>query len=286
MKKKKRKNDKNPIPNNLSLFDHLVMSISTSSFHQEKEAHPGKKQKMSDGSEAAEDMDLGEQNKNCDNCGKIGDHRTEDCRSGIYGRSRKYDQNTIRFRNLSEDTHRDQLGWLCSNYGTVARAAGPEIKGMKDQGLVAFENKKDAQIAIQKLNGSTYKGRVITVEWALKDNAPDIQETKCRYCGKIDEHSDKHCPLVVFNPTIGKYVHSTLHFRNFAGDTDRSDISWLCRNFGELACVFEPGLYFEGDQGLAVAFENKEDAQKAIQKLNGLLYKGRVITVEWAKEKN
>ncbi|KAI3930440.1 hypothetical protein MKW92_043701 [Papaver armeniacum] len=254
------------------------MSISTSSFHQEKEAHIGKKQKMGDGSEAAEDMDLGEQTKNCDNCGKIGDHWTKDCRSGIYGRSRKYDQNTIRFRNLSEDTHRDQLYWLCSNYGTVARAAGPEIKGMKDQGLVAFENKKDAQMAIEKLNGSTYKGR--------EENVPNLQENKCRHCGKIGEHWDKHCPLVVFNPTIGKYVHSTLHFRNFAGDTDRSDISWLCRNFGEVACVFEPGMYFEGDVGLAVAFENKEDAQKAIQKLNGLLYKGRVITVEWAKKKN
>ncbi|KAI3896430.1 hypothetical protein MKX03_008592 [Papaver bracteatum] len=227
---------------------------------------------MDQGSEAAE----GEQNKNleghtCDNCGKIGDHWTKDCRSGIYGRSRKYDQNTIRFRNLSEDTHRDQLDCLCSNYGTVARSAGPEIKGMKDQGLVAFENKKDAQMAIEKLNGSTYKGRIITVEWALKENAPDLQENKCRH---------------FFNPTIGKYVHSTLHFRNFAGNTDRLDISWLCRNFGEVACVFEPGLYFEGDLGLAVSFENKEDAQKAIGKLNGLLYKGRVITVEWAKTKN
>ncbi|KAI3930439.1 hypothetical protein MKW92_043700 [Papaver armeniacum] len=220
-------------------------------------------------------MDIGEETKNleghtCDNCGKIGDHWTKDCRSGIYGRSRKYDQNTIRFRNLSEDTHRDHLRWLCSTYGPVARVAGPEINGMKDQGLVAFENKIDAQLAIEKLNGSTFKGHVITVEWALKEKVPDLKENRCRRCGKIDDHWEKDCPWVVYNP-IGKYVHNTIRVRNFAGETDRSDISSLCGTFGPIACVFEPGLYYEGKGhlGLAIAFENKEDAQKAIEKLNG-----------------
>ncbi|KAI3934128.1 hypothetical protein MKW92_029841 [Papaver armeniacum] len=225
---------------------------------------------MDHGSEgfAAEVMDIGEETKNleghtCDNCGKISDHWTTDCRS----------------------THRDHLRWLCSTYGPVARVAGPEMNGMKDQGLVAFENKIDAQLAIQKLNGSTFKGHVITVEWALKEKV--LKENRCRRCVKIDDHSEKDCPWVVYNP-IGKYVHNTIRVRNFAGETDRSDISSLCGTFGPIACVFEPGLYYEGKGhlGLAIAFENKEDAQKAIEKLNGSLFKGRVLTVEWARRRN
>ncbi|KAI3973798.1 hypothetical protein MKX01_039262 [Papaver californicum] len=172
---------------------------------------------------------------------------------------------------------------MCLTYGPVARVTGPEIKELGDRGLVAFENKEDAQMAIEKLNGSTFKGRVITVEWAKKNNVPDLKKNICRHCDKND------WDWVALN-SIGKYVRNgnAIRVRDFAGETDRSDISSICRTFGPVACVFEHGLNYEGKRhlGLLAGFENKEDAQKAIEKFNGSVFKVRVLTVEWAKKKN
>ncbi|KAI3930928.1 hypothetical protein MKW92_005940 [Papaver armeniacum] len=227
---------------------------------------------------AAEVMVLGEETNNleghtCDNCGNIGDHWTKDCRSGIYGRQKKYNRNSIRFRNLPTDTLDNDLKWLCLTYGPVVRVAGPEIKEMGDRAVVAFENRKDAQMAIDSLNGSNFKGRVITVEWS---SAPGLQKNSCKHCSKTD--SD----LIAYK-TMGKYVQNAVRVRNCGGKTDRSDIAALCGTIGPVFCVFEPGLYYEGKGhlGLLVAFENNEDAVKAVDKLNGSLFKDRVLIVEW-----
>ncbi|KAI3937244.1 hypothetical protein MKW92_051293 [Papaver armeniacum] len=194
----------------------------------------------------------------CGNCGIIGDHWTKDCGSGTYGRQKKYERNTILFKNLPADILNRNLKWLCLDYGPVVRVAGPEIKEMGDHGLVSFENREDAQMAIEKLNGSTYKGRVITVEWSYK---PDLQINSSRHCLKTD--SD-----LIARKTLGKYVHNAIRVRNCSGEADRSDIATLC---GTIGPVFV----------LLVAFENREDAVKALDKLNGSLFKGRVLTVEW-----
>ncbi|MCL7040674.1 hypothetical protein MKW94_004767 [Papaver nudicaule] len=173
----------------------LVMSTTTS-FHQEKE------QKIDHCSSAAKDM---EPENVCKNCG-IDDHMTEYCRSGFYGRLRKYDRNTISFSNLPPDTDGDDLERLCIKYGPVPRSAGPaDIKGVGDQGLVAFENKEDAQMAVEKLNGSTYKGCVITVKWDSAKSVRVLPENRCKRCGKTDGHLENDCPSIVFNP-IGKYT--------------------------------------------------------------------------------
>ncbi|KAI3901952.1 hypothetical protein MKW92_014695 [Papaver armeniacum] len=233
------------------------MSISASCFHQEK------KQKMDHGTEGFGDETKNLEGHTCGNCGIIGDHWTKDCGSGTYGRLRKYERNTILFKNLPAGILNRNLKWLCLDYG-------PE---MADHGLVSFENREDAQMAIEKLNGSTYKGRVITVEWSDK---PDLQINSCRHCLKTD--SD-----LIARKTLGKYVHNAIRVRNCSGEADRSDIATLCSTIGPVFCVFEPGLYYEGPENLSllVAFENKEDAVKAVDKLNGSLFKGRVLTVEW-----
>ncbi|KAI3896427.1 hypothetical protein MKX03_008589 [Papaver bracteatum] len=241
---------------------------------------------MDHGSEgfAAEVTNLGDETKNlkghtCGNCGIIGDHWTKDCRSGRYGRLRKYDRNTIRFKNLRSDTFNRNLKWLFLEFGPVATVAGPECGDfMGDQGLVAFENMEDAQMAIEKLNGSTFKGRVITVGWDYK---PDLQINACRHCSKTD--SD----LIPFQ-MIGKYVHNAIRVRNCSGEADRSDIASLCGAIGPVFCVFEPGLYYEGTGhlGLLVAFENKEDAVKAVDTLKGSVFKDRVLIVEWPSTKS
>ncbi|XP_026460044.1 polyadenylate-binding protein 3-like [Papaver somniferum] len=171
------------------------------------------------------------------------------------------------------DTLDKDLKWPCLTYGPVVRVAGPEIKEMEDRAVVAFENRNDAQKAIDSLNGSTFKGRVITVEWC---SAPGLQKNSCRHCSKTDSN------LIAYK-TMGKYVQNAIRVRNCAGKTDRSEIEGLCGTIGPVFCVFEPGLYYEGKGhlGLLVAFENKEDAVKAVDTLNGSLFKGRILKVEW-----
>ncbi|KAI3897584.1 hypothetical protein MKX03_020843 [Papaver bracteatum] len=264
------------------------MSMSTIRFREEKE------EKIDNGSEgvvgsAAEDIDLCDQEtKNvpepsplvhestCKKCGRIGDHLTIDCQYGIGKLASKYARNTIRFRNLAEDTDKSDLECLCRTYGPVAFVLEPGMRrGKRNQGLVAMENNEDAQNAIEKLNGYTFNNRVLTVEWATNvpeetKNVPDpsilAQENECKSCGKIGDHLTKDCRYIK-----GKMIK-------------KSDLKWLCRTYGPVHSVFEPGMHHEGMRDLAlVAFENKEDARTAIEKLNGSTFNNRVLTVEWSK---
>ncbi|KAI3891251.1 hypothetical protein MKW92_023646, partial [Papaver armeniacum] len=230
----------------------------------------------------------------CKKCGRIGDHLSIDCLYGIGKLASKYIHSTIRVRNLAEDTYKSDLECLFGTYGPVALVFEPGVQreGKRDQGLIAFENNEDAQIAIEKLNGYTFNNRVLTVEWATNvpektKNVPEpsilAQENECKNCGKIGDHLTKDCRYIK-GKLIKKYDQNTILVRNLAEDTERSDLKWLCRTYGPVHSVFYPGMQNEGMRDLAlVAFENKEDAQMAIEKLNGSTFNNRVLTVEWSK---
>ncbi|RZC47925.1 hypothetical protein C5167_040863 [Papaver somniferum] len=283
------------------------MSMSTIRFCEEKEG------KIDHGSEgvvgsAAEDIDLGDQeiknapepsslvheSSTCKKCGRTGDHLAIDCLYGIGKLASKYVHTTIRVRNLAEDTHKSDLECLCGTYGPVAFVFEPGMQreGKRDQGLVAFVNSEDAQMAIEKLHGYTFNNRVLTVERATNvpeepKNVPDplilVQENECKNCGKIGDHLTKDCRYIK-GRLIKKYDQKTILVKNLAEDTECSDLKWQCRTYGPIHSVFEPGIQNEGMRDLAlVAFENKEDAQMAIEKLNGSTFNNRVVIVAWSK---
>jgi translation initiation factor 3 subunit G len=77
----------------------------------------------------------------------------------------------------------------------------------------------------------------------------------------------------------------TLRVTNISEDARESDIHALFRKFGQLTRVF---VAKDHDTGLCkgyafVSFDRRDDAQKALEHLNGFGYDNLILRVEWAK---
>merc|ERR1712157_638433 len=77
----------------------------------------------------------------------------------------------------------------------------------------------------------------------------------------------------------------TLRVTNISEDTTERDLQDLFRPFGQIARIYlAKDRETNMSRGFAyVSYVRKDDAEKAIQKLNGFGYDHLILKVEWAK---
>ncbi|KAG8715054.1 translation initiation factor eIF3 subunit g [Ceratobasidium sp. 394] len=79
------------------------------------------------------------------------------------------DMPTLRVTNVSEDTQEDDLRELFSKFGRVARVyigRDRETGVGKGYAFVSFEEKANAERAMQKVNGMGYDNLILSVQWS------------------------------------------------------------------------------------------------------------------------
>ncbi|CCO32264.1 Eukaryotic translation initiation factor 3 subunit G Short=eIF3g [Rhizoctonia solani AG-1 IB] len=84
-------------------------------------------------------------------------------------RNNRDDLPTLRVTNVSEDTQEDDLRDLFSKFGRVARVyvgRDRETGAGKGYAFVSFEDKANAERAIQKVHGMGYDNLILSVQWS------------------------------------------------------------------------------------------------------------------------
>ncbi|ELU38114.1 RNA recognition motif domain-containing protein [Rhizoctonia solani AG-1 IA] len=84
-------------------------------------------------------------------------------------RNNRDDLPTLRVTNVSEDTQEDDLRDLFSKFGRVARVyvgRDRETGAGKGYAFVSFEEKANAERAMQKVHGMGYDNLILSVQWS------------------------------------------------------------------------------------------------------------------------
>lgn len=157
----------------------------------------------------------------------------------------------------------------------------PKTKQSKGYGFVTFADVEDAQAAVEELNGSTFEGKKIKVEYAQPrqrvvdeaagksaPSAAALERKKEREQQKADTQPPK---LIVRNLpwSIKTPDDLALHFRSFG----KVKYITLPKKGTQLA-----GFGF-------VVLRGKKNAEKALEAVNGKEVDGRTLAVDWAVEK-
>ncbi|KAL6236370.1 hypothetical protein BDW75DRAFT_207057 [Aspergillus navahoensis] len=157
----------------------------------------------------------------------------------------------------------------------------PRTKQSKGYGFVTFADVEDAKAALEELNGSTFEGKKIKVEYAQPrhrvideavgksvPSAAALERKKQREQQKADTQPPK---LIVRNLpwSIKTPDDLAVHFRSFG----KVKYVTLPKKGSQLA-----GFGF-------VVLRGKKNAEKALEAVNGKEVDGRTLAVDWAVEK-
>lgn len=85
----------------------------------------------------------------------------------MYKRGDEYP--TLRVTSLSEDAEDEDLRDLFSSFGEVKRAnvvRDRETRESKGFGFVSFASRRDAEKALEKMNGKGYDSLILSVSWS------------------------------------------------------------------------------------------------------------------------
>lgn len=94
------------------------------------------------------------------------------------GASSRENDNTIRVSNLTKSITDDDLRDLFSRFGDISRISLPRGPDREPRGFayVSFYNRKDAEYALDKLNGYGYDHLILKLEWAKPPSSDPNQE--------------------------------------------------------------------------------------------------------------
>ena len=121
------------------------------------------------------------------------------------GAGSRDDLPTLRVTNISEDTGENDLRELFGNFGHVVRVyvgRDRETGVGKGFAFVSFDNKADAQRAMEKVHGRGYDNLILNVQWSRELSYYQVKHVYLRLCnrattgGSIDECS---CPLSILS---------------------------------------------------------------------------------------
>ncbi|KAM9500865.1 polyadenylate-binding protein 1-like [Clarias gariepinus] len=169
----------------------------------------------------------------------------------------------IFINNLDKSINSLELHGLFSTFGKIlsCKIVGYK-KGHKRYAYIHYESVDAAEMAIKALNGTLLNGRLVTIE-----HFKSFKERQAE---------SAHCPQIFTNIFI-KY---------FNQDIDTKKLTEIFSKFGPVASA----RVMTNEQGKSkrfgfVRYERPEDAQKAVDEMNGKEVNGRRIYVNRAQRK-
>ncbi|KAK9476530.1 hypothetical protein V1514DRAFT_285131 [Lipomyces japonicus] len=166
----------------------------------------------------------------------------------------------------------------------------------KGSGVVAFENREDAQNAIARFNGFDWNGRPIEVRedrFAGRRSGGGYGRGSYQsggyQSGDYGRQAHVSVPPNEFTDGAisGGNPSNTIHVRNLPWSTSNEDLVELFQTIGKVERAeiqFEPSGRSKGSG--VVEFENQELADVAISKFSGYLYGNRPLGLSYVRYEN
>ncbi|KAI3992734.1 hypothetical protein MKX01_021695 [Papaver californicum] len=208
-------------------------------------------------------------------------------------RQQSNEEYSVQVTNFSKDFDANELRASFDKFGPLSSVYVVEERSGRT-GLVSFMKKEDAEKAIFALDGSH-----IRVEWATPTCAALLV---CRACGKKADHSkcpDKNlaAPLDSFSdnpdtstskPEMSNDAYHALCVSGLPEDISEHDVRKLIDSFDTIRSVYvntdkrtNKKRTNKSVASAVVRFWNREDAQQAIDKLQGRKFQNKVLKVFW-----
>ncbi|KAM7535671.1 hypothetical protein Aperf_G00000096260 [Anoplocephala perfoliata] len=165
-------------------------------------------------------------------------------------------------KNLDRRISQKELYEYFSDCGEIVscKLAIEENGISRGYGYVQFKDIASALEAIRRHDQENIRGRVITVK--------PFKPRKDRY------------------PGDGNFPFNNCYIKNFDGTTTEDDLRNIFSKMGEILNIFMPRNETNLPKGYAfVCFKQFGDAAKAVQNLNGKLFRGRPLYVSRAEKK-
>jgi len=197
--------------------------------------------------------------------------------------------------NLKPTTTKEELEKLFGRFGPIIECkilVDHETGQSKGCGFVKFENVSNAKDAINGLSGmelSEIGLRPLTVKFARKHEKPHHAHygggmqrqggaPRFRAGGAGAGGAPRHAPV--------DYTGFCLFVYNLPRDTNDAALRSLFNRFGNITSANVMLDYSGACRGFGfVNFEKKEDAQKAINEMNGFIHKNNKLVVSFKSDK-
>ncbi|KAL7268666.1 RNA recognition motif-containing protein [Rhizina undulata] len=190
---------------------------------------------------------------------------------------------TLFVRSLPYTTTTDTLSTHFSFVAPIKHATvviDPATKKSRGFGFVTFADSEDAQRAIQEFNGADFEGRKLKVELA---------ELRHRESVPGPEIGINPNPVVkrIQDGEGVKRRSPRLIIRNLPWSVkEPAQLVKVFQSYGKVKDVIIPKKRNGEMCGFAfVAMKGYKNAEKAIEKTNGMTIGGRIVAVDWAVEK-
>lgn len=188
--------------------------------------------------------------------------------------------------SLSETVTSESLTSLFSQFYPLKHATvvhDPVTRRSKRYGFATFADSEDAQKALDSLNGCHFEGRKIKIE---------VAEPRHRSGKDEDNNQNEKSQTAVVRPgrlppTTEQKKPLKLIIRNLPWTIKEPDqLADLFRSYGKVNYatipVKKPGL----STGFGfVSFRGRQNAEKALDGMNGKEIEGRILAVDWAVDK-
>ncbi|KAK3087321.1 hypothetical protein FSP39_004660 [Pinctada imbricata] len=186
-------------------------------------------------------------------------------------------ENKLWIGNLDHRLTELSLIKILQKYGKLKKfdflyhKSGPDVGKPRGFCFVTYEEKHDAERAIQKMNGKLALSKKLIVKWARKETQGSMQD-----CIPV--------PADPEDPSENKLWIGNLDHRL----TELSLIKIL-QKYGKLKkfdfLYHKSGPDVGKPRGFCfVTYEEKHDAERAIQKMNGKLALSKKLIVKWARK--
>ncbi|XP_067937316.1 cytotoxic granule associated RNA binding protein TIA1-like isoform X2 [Watersipora subatra] len=174
---------------------------------------------------------------------------------------------TLYVGNLSHQITESFMGILFGQMGTCMGCKMIYEPGQDPYCFVEFSDHQSASNALATMNGREVMGKAIKVNWATSPNSKNSQEMAR---GRVDTSDHFH----IFCGDLSSDIETKQLREAFHAFGEISDCKVIC----DLASGKSKGYGF-------ISFINKEDAQRAINEMNGAWLGSRAIRTNWATRK-
>mmetsp|Transcript_15012 Transcript_15012/g.38182 ORF Transcript_15012/g.38182 Transcript_15012/m.38182 type:complete len:649 (+) Transcript_15012:358-2304(+) len=180
----------------------------------------------------------------------------------------------IYIKNLPEDYTEDDVKKLFESCGETTSVAIMQDENGKSRGFgfVNFTDPDDAALAVEKLDGSSVKDKVLVVCRAQK-KAERESELKAKFEQERKERAEK-------------FAGANLYLKNLNDTVDDAQLRELFNEFGTIiSCKIMRDSAGSSRGSGFVAFSSPEEATRAVTEMNGKMVKGKPLYVALAQRK-